>query len=538
MQWWNKEYIYQIYPRTFCDTKKSGLGDINGIISKLDYLKDLGIGGIWICPIYKSPMVDNGYDIKDYYHIDPLFGSDQDFEKLLIESGKRNLKIIMDIVMNHTSNEHEWFLKALSGEEKYMNYYIFSNEPGEEKSAFGGSAWTFVPYLNKFYFHSHAKEQPDLNWENPQILDEFVKLIDFWILKGVKGFRFDVIDLIGKKLSLHPTKIVFDNSLAHEHIKNLNKLSLMKSEEILKVGETVKFSLEDAIKSSTISENELSMSFLFTHQGIDKHPTLRGWKPQPFDLVKLKSVFIKLSDAFSQNGWNSIFWNNHDGPRIVSRWGNVENIENWQKSAKMIFTIGSFLKGTPYIFQGEELGMTNHKFNNLSDFLDLEIKGKYNDLVLKEKVLSEDEFLFAANKMSRDHGRTWMRFKEDDFEDLRKNSSIPVNDNTFPLSVEVQEKDEKSILNYFKNLIKIRNENALFFANANIDFIPGYVEDDSLFFFVRTFEGKKVFVIANWSNSEKELRENMKVNKVIITNSNFDGKEIVSLKPYEVIVYE
>lgn len=536
MEWWKKEVIYQIYPRTFNSSIKGAkTGDIKGISEKMEYLKWLGIGGIWLCPIYKSPMEDNGYDVQDYYSVDPMFGTDEEFYNLLDKANSLDIKIIMDIVMSHTSSEHQWFKNALAGDKKYMDYYFFVDEPGEELSAFGGSAWEYVPSINKYYYHRHAIAQPDLNWSNPDVINNFVKIIDFWITKGIKGFRFDVVDLIGKKLEINPTKIIFETSFAHELLKKLNELSLMSDKNILKVGETVKFTIEDAVLSSSPEENELSMAFLFNHHGIDKDPKLRAWKPTSFSLEKLRNVLVKYNESFDTNGWNSIFWNNHDGPRIVSRWGNTTSETNWKSSAKMIFTVGMFLKGTPYVFQGEEIGMTNYKFDSIKDLRDIEAKGKFRDLVLNTQQLSEEEFLKAVNKMGRDHGRTWMKFNQD--VNGLNTEVAPVVTNDLPISVEQQKNDDNSILNYCQKIIQTRKKYSEVLSEAKLVFPEQYINDSNILFFKRILNEKTINIIANWSQNEITLQEKINLGKLVISNYS-TSNEIEKLQPFQAIVYE
>lgn len=391
-KWWHKSVVYQIYPRSFKDTNNDGIGDIQGIIEKLDYLATLGIDVIWLSPVYKSPMVDNGYDISDYQDIDEIFGSLDDMDQLIKEANQRGIKIVMDLVVNHTSDKHPWFLEAKKSiDNPYRDYYIWRNEDNGLRSIFGGSAWEYDENTKQYYFHNFAKEQPDLNWENPQVRNEIYEMINWWLKRGISGFRLDVIDLIGKEVD---KKIIADGPKLHELIQEMNQHTF-GNYDALTVGETWSATPESAKLYSDPKRNELNMIFQFEHMTLDwgKHGK---WTPIDLDFIKLKQILSKWQTEINP-GWNSLFWCNHDLPRIVSRWGNDGKYR--EESAKLFAIILHFMKGTPYIYQGEEIGMTNVKFPNLSDYNDVEIHGTYQDFVLEQKLLSHDEFMQGVYKM-------------------------------------------------------------------------------------------------------------------------------------------
>ncbi len=361
-----------MYPRSFYDTNGDGIGDIQGIIEKLDYLSDLGIDVIWLSPVFKSPNDDNGYDISDYEDIMEDFGTLEDMERLLVEGNKRNIKILMDLVANHTSDEHKWFIESKQSKDNaYRDYYVWRDavkgqEPNDLCSTFSGSAWEWDESTSQYYLHLFSKKQPDLNWENPKVREEVWSFMNFWIDKGIGGFRMDVIDLIGK---IPDKKITGNGPKLHEYIREMNKHTF-GDKDLLTVGECWGATPEIAKMYSDPKSQELSMVFQFEHIGLDQIPGMDKWDLKPLNLIDLKSVFHKWQTCFDNDGWNSLFWNNHDLPRIVSRWGNHN--EYRVESAKMLATLLHGLSGTPYIYQGEELGMTNIRFTDLKDYKDIE----------------------------------------------------------------------------------------------------------------------------------------------------------------------
>ena len=387
-QWWHSSVVYQIYPRSFNDSNGDGIGDINGIREKLDYLKELGIDVIWLSPVYKSPNDDNGYDISDYCDIMDEFGTMEDMDNLLKEANERGIKILMDLVVNHTSDEHKWFIEAKkSKDNEYRDYYIWrdpvdGHEPNELGSTFSGSAWQYDETTGQYYLHLFSKKQPDLNWENEKVRNEVYKMMNFWVDKGIGGFRMDVIDLIGKI----PDKMITGNGpKLHEYLQEMNKAAL-EGNDLLTVGETWGATPEVAKLYSNPERKELSMVFQFEHIGLDQIEGKEKWDVKQLDLLDLKKVLSKWQIELEGQGWNSLFWNNHDLPRIVSRWGNDK--EYRVESAKMLATILHGMKGTPYIYQGEEIGMTNVRFEDINEYNDIESLNMYKDRLSKWKCYS------------------------------------------------------------------------------------------------------------------------------------------------------
>ena len=387
-KWWHSSVVYQIYPRSFKDSNNDGIGDINGIISKLDYLKYLGVDVIWLSPVYKSPNDDNGYDISDYYNIMDEFGTLEDMDKLLQEANNRRIKILMDLVVNHTSSEHKWFVEAINDKNsKYRDYYIFrepldGKEPNDLTSCFGGSAWEFDKKSNEYYLHLFSKKQPDLNWENKNMREEVYNMMNFWIDRGIGGFRMDVIDLLGKEVD---EKITSNGPKLHSLIKEMNKKTF-GNKDLLTVGETWGATPDIAKLYSNPKNEELSMVFQFEHISLDEIQGKSKWDLAKLDFIKLKKVFSKWQNELKEDGWNSLFWNNHDLPRIVSRWGN-DSEEYREVSSKMLATILHMQKGTPYIYQGEEIGMTNIRFNSIEDYKDIETLNMYKERLRRASLM-------------------------------------------------------------------------------------------------------------------------------------------------------
>ena len=388
--WWKSAVIYQIYPRSFQDSNGDGIGDLQGITSRLDYLADLGIDAIWLSPVYRSPQDDNGYDISDYCDIDPMFGTLADMDTLIGEARKRNIRIIMDLVLNHSSDEHPWFLEAKkSRDNPFHDYYVWrdGNEdvpPNDMKACFGGSAWTWVPDVQQYYFHQFSVKQPDLNWDNPKVREEIYKIINFWIERGVGGFRLDVIDQIAKEPDL---KITNNGPMLHAYIREMNRHTFGGT-DLVTVGEAWGANVDNAKIYSDPSGREFSMVFQFEHIGLDQIPGKEKWDLEPLDWMELKKVLSKWQTGLHGCGWNSLFWNNHDLPRIVSRWGDDGKYR--VESAKMFATLLHGMQGTPYIYQGEELGMTNAPYD-ISDYRDIEtlhIKEMPTDCVLSPAKLA------------------------------------------------------------------------------------------------------------------------------------------------------
>lgn len=538
--WWKEAIGYQIYPRSFKDSNGDGIGDLKGIISKLDYLKDLGIDVIWICPMYKSPNDDNGYDISDYKDIMSEFGKMSDFDELLKEVHKRGMRLIIDLVVNHTSDEHEWFKEAKSNKDsKYRDYYVFrkpveGKEPNDLGSIFSGSAWELDEDSNEYYLHLFSKKQPDLNWENEDMRNELYNMINFWINKGVGGFRLDVIDLVGKQ----PDKCITNNGpKLHEYIKEMNSKTF-GDKDLLTVGETWGATPEIAKLYSNPDENELSMVFQFEHISLDEIPGKSKWDLAPLDFIKLKKVFEKWQTELKNDGWNSLFWNNHDLPRIVSRWGNDSN-EYRELSAKMLATVLHMQKGTPYIYQGEEIGMTNVKFDTIKDYKDIELLNMYKDRIANG--YDEKEIMKSIYEKGRDNARTPMHWDESENAGFSKaNPWIKVNPNYKYINVKKNLENENSIFNHYKKLIKIRKSmDVVVYGNFNLL----YKNHKSIFAYTRELNKERILVVANFYDKKEEfmLDKSIKYNEVSILLSNYSdsGKNLdkITLRPYEAIIY-
>ena len=461
--------IYQIYPKSFQDSNQDGIGDIPGIISRLDYLAQLGIDYLWLTPIYPSPQKDNGYDISNYYEIDPVYGTMEDFKTLVFLAGKLGIKIIMDMVFNHTSTEHAWFQRALSGDKKYQDYYIFrpgsnGSEPNNWQSKFGGSAWEFVPQLGLYYLHLFDKTQADLNWDNPEMRRELYKIIHYWIGLGVKGFRFDVINLISKPQSFadDPSgdghRFYTDGPHIHQYLKEMHQQTFGRYPDILTVGEMSSTSLRHALQYSDPRQGELSMLFHFHHLRTD-YKNDQKWELEPLRFMELKELFAKWQTAMENNGsWDSLFWCNHDQPRIVSRFGSDSTLYR-EKSAKMLATAIQLMRGTPYIYQGEEIGMTNAYFTQIAQYRDVESLNFYSLSV--QKGMDPYQALKVLQARSRDNARTPMQWDASRFAGFSTVQPwIETNPNYQALNVEASQKNSNSILRYYQKLIVLRKQSS------------------------------------------------------------------------------
>lgn len=536
-QWWHSSVVYQIYPRSFKDSNGDGIGDINGIREKLDYLKELGIDVIWLSPVYKSPNDDNGYDISDYCDIMDEFGTMEDMDNLLKEANERGIKILMDLVVNHTSDEHEWFIEAKkSKDNEYRDYYIWrdsvdGNEPNDLGSTFSGSAWQYDETTGQYYLHLFSKKQPDLNWENEKVRNEVYKMMDFWVDKGIGGFRMDVIDLIGKV----PDEMITGNGpKLHEYLQEMNKAAL-EGKDLLTVGETWGATPYVAKLYSNPERKELSMVFQFEHIGLDQIEGKEKWDVKSLELLDLKKVLSKWQTELEGQGWNSLFWNNHDLPRIVSRWGNDK--EYRIESAKMLATLLHGMKGTPYIYQGEELGMTNVRFDDINDYNDIESLNMYKDRL--SKGYSHNEIMESIYAKGRDNARTPMQW--DDSENAGFTTGTPwlaVNKNYDKINAKQCLQDEKSIFNHYKKLIDIRKNNDTIIYG---DYKLLCEDDENIFAYVRELNGDKILVVCNFYDKDVEFKFDGDFNysKVLLSNYNDSSKMIEKLKlrPYEAVMY-
>lgn len=536
-QWWHSSVVYQIYPRSFKDSNGDGIGDINGIREKLDYLKELGIDVIWLSPVYKSPNDDNGYDISDYYDIMNEFGTMEDMDNLLKEANERGIKILMDLVVNHTSDEHKWFIEAKkSKDNEYRDYYIWrdsvdGNEPNDLGSTFSGSAWQYDETTGQYYLHLFSKKQPDLNWENGKVRNEVYKMMNFWVDKGIGGFRMDVIDLIGKV----PDEMITGNGpKLHEYLQEMNKAAL-EGKDLLTVGETWGATPDVAKLYSNPERKELSMVFQFEHIGLDQIEGKEKWDVKSLELLDLKKVLSKWQTELEGQGWNSLFWNNHDLPRIVSRWGNDK--EYRIESAKMLATLLHGMKGTPYIYQGEELGMTNVRFDDINDYNDIESLNMYKDRL--SKGYSHNEIMESIYAKGRDNARTPMQW--DDSENAGFTTGTPwlaVNKNYDKINAKQCLQDENSIFNHYKKLIDIRKNNDTIIYG---DYKLLCEDDENIFAYVRELNGDKILVVCNFYDKDVEFKFDGDFNysKVLLSNYNDSSKMIEKLKlrPYEAVMY-
>ena len=536
-QWWHSSVVYQIYPRSFKDSNGDGIGDINGIREKLDYLKELGIDVIWLSPVYKSPNDDNGYDISDYCDIMDEFGTMEDMDNLLKEANERGIKILMDLVVNHTSDEHKWFIEAKkSKDNEYRDYYIWrdkvdGNEPNDLGSTFSGSAWQYDETTGQYYLHLFSKKQPDLNWENEKVRNEVYKMMNFWVDKGIGGFRMDVIDLIGKV----PDEMITGNGpKLHEYLQEMNKAAL-EGKDLLTVGETWGATPDIAKLYSNPGRKELSMVFQFEHIGLDQIEGKEKWDVKSLELLDLKKVLSKWQTELEGQGWNSLFWNNHDLPRIVSRWGNDK--EYRIESAKMLATLLHGMKGTPYIYQGEELGMTNVRFDDINDYNDIESLNMYKDRL--SKGYSHNEIMESIYAKGRDNARTPMQW--DDSENAGFTTGTPwlaVNKNYDKINAKQCLQDENSIFNHYKKLIDIRKNNDTIIYG---DYKLLCEDDENIFAYVRELNGDKILVVCNFYDKDVEFKFDGDFNysKVLLSNYNDSSKMIEKLKlrPYEAVMY-
>ena len=542
----SNKVIYQIYPKSFKDSNGDGIGDLRGVAEKLDYLKDLGVDYLWLTPFFVSPQRDNGYDVADYRNIDPMFGTMEDLDNLIAEGEKRNIGLMFDMVFNHTSTSHEWFRRALAGEKKYQDYYIFKEgapdqPPTNWQSKFGGSAWEYVSSLGKWYLHLFDVTQADLNWKNPEVREELKEVIRFWKAKGVKGFRFDVVNLISKPeiweddFEGDGRKFYTDGPYVHEYLKELVRDTGI--EDYVTVGEMSSTTLEHCIRYSGAEEKELSMCFNFHHLKVD-YKDGNKWELMEPDYMELKVIFEKWQMGMQRgNAWNALFWCNHDQPRIVSRFGNEG--EYWKESAKMLAGMIHLMRGTPYIYQGEEIGMTNPHYTSIEQYADVESRNYYEILLNEGKTKEEALEILAAR--SRDNSRTPMQWTDErycGFSDTKP--WIPVSDNFEKINVKKQKQDRDSILEFYKKLIMLRKEKEVI-ARGNIEFME--VENAGVLAYTRCLDKQKLLVCCNFRDveSQMEFTQEWKSGRKILGNYDENHKnnyKVLTLRPYEIIVLE
>lgn len=532
-KWWKNAVVYQIYPRSFQDSNGDGIGDLRGIIDRMAYLGKLGIDAIWLSPVCKSPQDDNGYDISDYQDIEPMFGCVDDMEALIAEAKKYNIRIIMDLVLNHTSNKHRWFEEAKKSKENpYHDFYVWRDGeegvlPNDCKAVFGGSAWEWVPELQQYYFHQFLPEQPDLNWENPQVRREIYDMILWWMDKGVGGFRLDVIDQIAKEPDL---KITQNGPRLHEYIREMSKETFQKG-DLITVGEAWGATTELAKLYSNPDGSEFSMVFQFEHIGLDQQEGKEKWDLAPLPFLKLKQILTRWQTELHNCGWNSLFWNNHDLPRIVSRWGNDK--EYRVESAKMLAILLHGMQGTPYIYQGEELGMTNVQYE-IEDYRDVEILNMYQER-LKEGYAKED-IMRSIYAKGRDNARTPMQW--DDTEHAGFTDGTPwmkVNSNYKEINAKSQVNDPDSIFSCYKKLIQLRKQYPVF-VDGNFTLL--LEDDENIFAYQRENANQTMVVVCNFFDKtiKMPLEEECEDMNLLLGNYK-ESKDASILRPYEARIY-
>lgn len=537
-----KQTVYQIYPKSFNDSNGDGLGDLKGVTDKLLYLKELGIDYIWLTPFFVSPQNDNGYDVADYRNIDPRYGTMEDAENLISEAGKLGIGIMLDMVFNHTSTEHEWFKKAMEGDPKYMDYYIFrdpkpdGSAPTNWVSKFGGNAWEYVPKFNKYYLHLFDKTQADLNWANPQVREELKDILKFWQNKGVKGFRFDVVNLISKPDTFEDDfegdgrRFYTDGIRVHQYLKELCRDSGLNENGMVTVGEMSSTTIDNCIRYSNPEEKELSMCFSFHHLKVD-YKNGNKWELQPCDFMALKNLLNKWQIGMEEgNGWNALFWCNHDQPRVLSRFGDDKNYPT--ESAEMLATMIHLMRGTPYVYQGEEIGMTNAYFEDISQYKDVESLNYFK--ILKDEDIPEDEVYEILRCRSRDNSRTPMQW--DNSENAGFTTGTPwieVNKNYKTINANNAVKNKNSVFHYYKKLIALRKENDVI---AYGSYKPEMQDNTNVFAYSREYEGKKLFVVCNFYGTETKISlPDEFVGKEILISNYKDAKaeKEVTLRPFE-----
>ncbi|EPY7705697.1 MULTISPECIES: alpha,alpha-phosphotrehalase [Bacillus cereus group] len=549
MKDWHKSVVYQIYPKSFNSYYNKETGDIKGVTEKLDYLKELGVDYIWLTPIYQSPQNDNGYDVSDYYNIDPSYGTMEEFEELLEEAKARNIEIMLDIVVNHSSTEHKWFKEAKEDKNSpYRDYYIWRDEKNNWQSKFGGSAWKYDEKTEQYYLHLFDETQADLNWENEKLREEVYDMMRFWLDKGVTGFRLDVINLIskdqqflndnGSTATSDGRKYYTDGPRVHEYLQEMNR-NVFEGKDVITVGEMSSTTIDNCIKYSNPERNELSMTFSFHHLKVD-YPNGDKWTKADFDFIKLKEIMSNWQIEMQKGGgWNALFWCNHDQPRIVSRFGNDEKYRN--ESAKMLATAMHMLQGTPYIYQGEEIGMTNPNFESIEQYRDVESLNIY-DIKLEEG-LSKEEIIGILKQKSRDNSRTPMQWNEEMNSGFTTSTPwISVAENFKEINVEKALEDKESVFYHYKELIELRKTYDVITEGeyAILD-----ENDPKIWAYTRTTESEVLLVINNFYGEEitysvpAHVQLDGMQQEVLLSNYKDSSKDITNLdlRPYESIVY-
>jgi len=552
-RWWKESVVYQIYPRSFCDSNGDGIGDLNGITSKFDYLKELGIDVIWLSPVYKSPNDDNGYDISDYQAIMDEFGTMEDFDRMLAAAHERGIKIMMDLVVNHTSDEHKWFIESRkSTDNPYRDYYIWrpakedGSLPNNWGSCFSGPAWEYDKTTDMYFLHLFSKKQPDLNWDNPVVRQEVFDMMNWWLDKGIDGFRMDVISLISKRPGLPDGTLglngyaTFDIAAngphVHEYLQEMRQKALNNADTIT-VGECAGVTLEEAKKYARSDEKELNMVFQFEHMDVDGDEKAGKWTTRKMDLRDMKEILTRWQKGLQDVAWNSLYWENHDQPRSVSRFGN-DSDEYREISAKMLATCLHMMQGTPYVYQGEELGMTNCPFNTLENFRDLESINAFHELTEQGKK-TEEEMMAAISYKGRDNARTPMQWDDSTYAGFSTAQPwIMVNPNYTKINAKDQVNREDSVFKYYQKLISLRHNSDLI-VYGSYDLL--LADDPDIYAYTRTLDDDKLIVYCNFSDNtrEVELPEEFTNGKILISNYNDAAVNTkITLRPYEAIVIQ
>lgn len=552
-KWWKNAVVYQIYPRSFKDSNGDGIGDLEGIYEKLDYLAELGIDVIWMSPVYKSPNDDNGYDISDYQDIMDDFGTMDDFDRVLKKAHSLNIKIMMDLVVNHTSDEHKWFIESKKSKDNpYHDYYMWAdpdkngNPPNRWESCFSGSAWEYVESVGQFYLHSFSRKQPDLNWDNPKVREEVFKMMTWWCDKGIDGFRMDVISMISKYPGLpdgpengngYTGNTSCDGPNIHKYLREMNEKVLSKY-SLITVGECPGVNAEQAKKYANIDGSELDMIFQFEHvSGSALKPCHHGkWDGEAMTMPELRANFTKWQKDLEGCAWNSLFLSNHDQPRCVSRFGN-DSEQYRELSAKMLATMTHFQKGTPYVYQGEELGMTNAYMENIADYRDIESLNAYKELTTKENIPAKTVMGYIK-AVGRDNARTPMQW--DASENGGFTSGTPwlqVNKNYKTINAAAQVNDPDSVFAYYKKLIALRHTNEVMVNGVYDVLIPDHPQ---IYAYTRTLGDKQLLVLCNDSDTNAaipaEIQEKIRAAKNILIQ-NYKDTDESTLRPYEAVVY-
>ena len=534
--WWQEVVVYQIYPRSFKDSNGDGIGDLRGIIEKLDYLHTLGIGAIWLSPVYKSPNDDNGYDISDYEDIMDEFGTMADMEELIAKADQRGIKIVMDLVVNHTSDEHHWFIESRKGKDNsYHDYYVWADPaedggaPTDLQSVFLGSAWKYDEASGQYYLHLFSQKQPDLNWENETVRREVYDMMNFWIDKGVGGFRMDVIDLIGK---IPLEGITSNGPKLHEYIQEMNKATF-GDKDLLTVGETWGATPEIAKLYSNSERHELSMVFQFEHSLLDNEPGKEKWDLKPLDVTELKTVLSKWQTELGEEGWNSLFWNNHDLPRIVSRWGNDK--EYRVRSAKAFAILLHMMKGTPYIYQGEELGLTNTPVSSIEELDDIEAINMYHDRV--SRGFNIESIMTSLNAKGRDNARRPIPWTDEANGGFTTGTPwLALNPNYKEINVEAELQNPDSVFYTYQKLIQLRKDHPIM-VWGDYELIE---TRSNVFAYYRTLGEERWLTVVNLSDFEEEISVDARFNKVLVANTENEVTDLhaYKLSPWQAFVAE